>query len=137
MQQKNTVLYFDDNVKSRRLLASILEQNGFAVTTAGKWEPSLLRCREIDFDLALLNFRAPFHSGSPLAKELKFIHPDVPIVMISALAAIPEEERIFVDAYFGPGTALDELVATMRMLVYPEFVARRDSGIASPWSDST
>jgi CheY-like chemotaxis protein len=117
MEDRPTVFYVDDNPKSRRLLTSILKECGFEVVTAGDPVEALGRCGIIWFDLALLDYQMPSLSGPQLAKEMKYIHPDVPIVMISGCDGLPESELLFVDAYFGSGTALDDLIATMRMLL--------------------
>ncbi|MBZ5654307.1 MAG: hypothetical protein LAO56_03405 [Acidobacteriia bacterium] len=42
--------------------------------------------------------------------------PDVPVVLLSGSTALPSTELIFVDAHFGFGTALDDLLWTMRTL---------------------
>lgn len=136
MQDKRTVLYVDDNPKARRLLTSVLERTGFTVVTADAME-ALRRSSEIEFDLALVNYHMPSKSGSQLAGEIKFIHPNVPVVMISDRAFVSVEELHFVDAHFGSGTALDDLIATMHMLLSPPFVNQRKLPVPTQWSDST
>ena len=56
---------------------------------------------------------------TPLRGELP-----VPVVLISGRSSIPAAELEFVDAHFGFGTALDDLLWTMRILVPPKVVAR-------------
>jgi len=131
------LLYVDDNPKSRRLLTTILEQHGFTVMAAGDSLDEVRRCGEARFDLVLLDYEMPPISGSDLAREIKCKHPDVPIVMISGRTRVPEEELIFVDVYFGPNTALDDLVATMHMLVTGSFLTEETLERATHWADST
>ncbi len=50
----------------------------------------------------------PFLSGSQLAKEIKSLAPNVPIVLISGYAALAASE--LVDAHFGRDTVLDNLL---------------------------
>jgi len=137
MQDKQTVFYVDDNHKTtRRLLTSVLERSGFTLVTADVME-ALRRSSEAQFDLALVNYQMSSTSGSQLAREIKFIRPEVPVVMISDRAFVSDEEFDFADAHFGPGTALDHLIATMHMLLSPPFVNQRKSAIPTEWSDST
>lgn len=136
MQEKQTVFYVDDNPKARRLLTSVLGRCGFTVVTADAMEARRLSS-ETQFDLALVNYQTSSKSGSQLAGEIKSIHPDVPVVMISDRAFVSHEELHFVDRHFGSGTALDDLIATMHMLLSPPFVNQRKLPIPTEWSDST
>jgi hypothetical protein len=77
----------------------------------------------------------PVMSGARLAREIKFLIPDLPVVLISGRTEIPAEELEFVDAHFGFGTSLDDLLWAMRILVAPKvFVPehRRPGGSTSP-----
>ena len=122
MDNRTTVLYVDDNPKSSRLLASVLEECGFRVI--GKNDPveALALCRRTYFDLALLDYEMPSINGAQLAREIKHMTPDVPVVLISGRTAMSESELEFVDAHFGFGTDLDDLLWTMRILVRPKVV---------------
>jgi PleD family two-component response regulator len=64
------VFYVDDNAKSRRLLTSILRESGFEVITASDPLEALRVCKEISFDLALLDQQMPKMTGSQLAQEI-------------------------------------------------------------------
>src|SRR4029077_3397548 len=105
MENRTTVLYVDDNPKSSRLLNSVLEECGFRVITKNDPVEALALCTRTYFDLALLDYEMPLMSGSQLAREIKFLVPDVPVVLISGRAALPATELTFVDAHFGFGTA--------------------------------
>src|SRR5258706_16075349 len=116
MENRTTVFYVDDNLKSSRLLASVLEGSGFRVITAHDPLEALGLCRKTSFDVALLDYEMPGMTGSQLAQEIKFLVPDVPVVLISGYAALPATELVFVDAHFGLGTVLDDLLWTLRTL---------------------
>lgn len=110
------MFYVDDNARSRRLLSSVLTECGFEVITAADPVDALLRCKELFFDLALLDYQMPSLTGSQLAQEIKFFAPHVPVVLISDHTVLPASELMFVDAHFGHGTSLNDLVETMRRL---------------------
>ncbi len=123
MENRTTVFYVDDNLKSSRLLTSVLEECGFRVITAYDPLEALGLCKRTSFDLALLDYEMPGMTGSQLAQEIKFLVPDVPVVLISGYAALPPTELVFVDAHFGLGTGLDDLLWTMRTLAGTHLLA--------------
>jgi CheY-like chemotaxis protein len=137
MKDTQTLLYVDDNPKSRRLLTAILEQHGFTVMAAGDSLDEIRRCGEARFDVVLLDYEMPPISGSDLAREIKCKHPDVPIVMICGRTAVPKQELTFVDVHFGPNATLDDLVETMHMLVMGSFITEERLEVATHWADST
>ncbi len=116
LENRTTVFYVDDNVKSSRLLTSVLESSGFRVIAAHDPVEALGLCKQTSFDLALLDYDMPEMTGSQLAQEIKFRVPDAPVVLISGYAALPPTELVFVDAHFGLGTCLDDLLWTLEML---------------------
>jgi len=123
VENRTTVFYVDDNPKSSRLLTNVLEASGFRVITARDAADALSLCKRTSFDLALLDYEMPGMSGAELAQEIKFIVPDTPIVLISGYAVLPTTELLFVDAHFGLGTSLDDLLWTMRTLAGAELAA--------------
>jgi CheY-like chemotaxis protein len=122
MENRTTVLYVDDNPKSSRLLSSVLEECGFRVISRNDPAEALLLCRRTYFDLALLDYEMPEMSGSRLAREIKYLVPEAPVVLISGRTSLPSSELEFVDAHFGFGTSLDDLIWTMRILTKPKVV---------------
>jgi CheY-like chemotaxis protein len=141
MENRTTVFYVDDNPKSSRLLTSVLEECGFRVIAKNDPIEALALCQRIYFDLALLDYEMPAMSGSKLAQEIKGLVPDVPVVLISGRSALPASELEFVDAHFGFGTALDDLLWTMRILARPKPVTMEDHLAGqremTKWADST
>jgi CheY-like chemotaxis protein len=140
MENRTTVFYVDDNPKSSRLLTSVLEKCGFRVIAKHDPIEALALCKSTYFDLALLDYEMPVMSGAKLAQEMKYLVPDIPVVLISGRSSLPAAELAFVDAHFGFGTALDDLLWTMRILVQPKLVMqdhRPDQRAMTQWADST
>lgn len=116
MEHRTTVFYEDDNPKSSRVLTAVLEACGFRVIATQDPVEAMGLCKRTLFDLALLDYEMPGMTGSQLAQEIKFMAPDAPVVLISGYATLPATELVFVDAHFGLGTSLDDLLWTMRIL---------------------
>jgi CheY-like chemotaxis protein len=137
MENRTTVFYVDDNPKSSRLLTSVLEECGFRVITSHDPVEAIGLCKRTSFDLALLDYEMPGMTGSQLAQEIKFLVPDAPVVLISGYALLPATELLFIDAHFGLGTALDDLLWTMRTLTGMELPTGSAHHHASHSADST
>ncbi len=141
MENRTTVFYVDYNPKSSRLLTSALVDCGFGVIAKNDPIEALALCQRTHFDLALLDYEMPLMSGPRLAQEIKFLVPDVPVVLISGRSTLPAAELAFVDAHFGFGTVLDDLLWTMRILVQPKVGTmedhRPDQRTMTQWADST
>jgi len=141
MENRTTVFYVDDSPKSSKLLTGVLEECGFRVVTKNDPIEALALCKRTNFDLALLDYEMPLMTGSKLAQEIKFLVPDVPVVLLSGRSDLPSSELAFVDAHFGFGTALDDLVWTMRILARPRVVTMEDQHpdqrAITQWADST
>ena len=131
------VFYVDDSARSRRLLSSVLTECGFEVITAADPVDALQRCKKLLFDLALLAYQMPSLTGSQLAQEIKFFAPNIPIVLISDHTVLPASELMFVDAHFGHGTSLDDLVETMRRLTRSTPSSRDNRRSVTAWRGST
>ena len=144
-----TVLYVDDNPRSSRLLASVLEDCGFRVIAKTDPAEAVSLSRHINFDLALLDYEMPVMNGARLARELKCLVPDLPVVLISGRSSLPPAELEFVDAHFGFATDLDDLLWTLHVLSRRQTVVakpgepaignplRADSADELRWADST
>jgi len=63
------------------------------------------------------------------------------VVLISGRSSLPSTELAFVDAHFGFGTSLDDLLWTMRILVQPKVALFADHRVEpremTRWADST
>jgi len=124
MNERTSVLYVDDNPKSSRLLSALLEECGFRVINRDDPIEALALCRRASFDLALLDYEMPTMNGAQLAREIKGLAPEVPVVLISGRTSIPATDLQFVDAHFGFGTDLDDLLWSMRVLAPPRVVGK-------------
>lgn len=135
--EPGVVFYVDDNPKSRRLLTSILLESGFQVITSDDPVEALGLCKNISFDVALLDYQMPLMTGTQLAQEIKFLAPDVPVVLLSGRTSLPLADLVFVDAHFGCETTLDDLLDKLKILVRTRVHSGAIQRPQTSWSDST
>ena len=95
MNRIPTILVVDDNRSNRRLLRSILEQDGYRVLDAIDGAPGVDAARQARPDLILLDLIMPGMSGLDACLQLK-ARPEtseIPIVLLSLRTGFPEEEK--------------------------------------------
>jgi class 3 adenylate cyclase len=89
------ILVVDDDAVNRRLLSSLLEQDGHRVDTASHGRQALERLHEDPFDLALLDVLMPELDGYEVLAHMKEDDAlrHVPVLMITALDDIRSAVR--------------------------------------------
>jgi response regulator RpfG family c-di-GMP phosphodiesterase len=117
MNNRSTVLYVNDNSRTRRVLVGILEDRGFEIQTAEAALEALELLRDKSFALILLDYEMPEMSGAQLAQEVRGVDPALPIILISGLGFLPAGELVYVDAHLGHGSTVDDLTDMMCALL--------------------
>src|SRR5512141_3257804 len=82
------ILVVDDDESLRRALERVLHQAGFPVTTAATAGEAVNALRQKSFPLVVSDVVLPDLDGITLLKELKFIQPDVEIILITAYGTV-------------------------------------------------
>ena len=95
------ILVVDDDEALLRLLSMRLSANGFAVTTCATGEEALALAKREMFDLALTDLRLPDRDGLSVLEELKLIHPDLPVLLLTAHGTIPNAVEAMQKGAFG------------------------------------
>jgi DNA-binding NtrC family response regulator len=80
------ILLVDDEFSLLITLAANLELEGFDVTTAQSPIQALKLVKEQSFDIVLSDIRMPGMSGVDLFREIRRIHPKMPVLLMSAFA---------------------------------------------------
>src|SRR5687767_8357540 len=81
--QVEPILVVDDEEAARRLLARILEQNGYECSTAPGVEEALSLLASQTFALVITDLDMPGRSGLDLIKDVAREHPDVATLMVT------------------------------------------------------
>jgi DNA-binding response OmpR family regulator len=118
MKQKK-ILIADDNEQIRESLASILEDEGYAMWTAKDGAEALRKAREIAPDILILDVMMPEMSGYEVCRTIKS-DPDLKktfVLMLSAKGQETEKERgreVGADEYFVKPFSPSEIVARIK-----------------------
>jgi len=85
------VLVVDDEVRSRTLVAGLLEADGHDIKMAESGQEGLEIIREENFDLVIMDRAMPLISGDDVALELKKIRPGTPVIMLTGFGEIMKD----------------------------------------------
>jgi two-component system, NtrC family, nitrogen regulation response regulator NtrX len=88
-----SVLVVDDEPNIRRLLASLLEAEGFAVRSAASGEDGLVAVADQEPDVVLLDLALPGASGLEILAALRTTHAALPVIMMSGRATLADAVR--------------------------------------------
>jgi hypothetical protein len=79
----------------------------------------------------------PSLTDSQPARASKFFAPHIPVTLISDYTVLPAPEWMFMNAHFGQGTSLDDLVETMRCRTDSKSSSGINRRSVRSWPDST
>src|SRR5262249_15721681 len=79
-----TVLVVEDEPQLRTMLAEFLQQEGFAVLTAGCGSQAIPLFRSHpEIDLVITDILMPGMDGASLAADMQSVNPDLPVLLMS------------------------------------------------------
>ncbi len=78
------VLLIDDSAFTRKMMKNILEPAGHTVVEASSGEESLKKYMEDKFDCIFLDLLMPDMSGFEVLEELRKLHNEVPVIVLTA-----------------------------------------------------
>ena len=95
MSVKNTILVLDDDPSLRHMLQVLLEQEGYAVVTAGDVRSAIAQCKVQLPDLMVVDLMLPIEDGEMFLREFRrrWRTEDVPVILLSASSARNEIAR--------------------------------------------
>lgn len=83
-----SILLVDDSVAFRERLARAFRDRGFDVRTAGNYDEAMTVARDRAPAMAVVDLRMPGPSGLNLVKDLKELHADVQVLVLSGFGSI-------------------------------------------------
>ena len=121
---KSRVLVVDDSLTMRKVLARLLEREGYDVQVAKDGMDALELLKLVTPDIILTDIEMPRLDGFGLARNIRDDARTVntPLIMISSRTAEKHKtlaNEIGVDAFFGKPVQDEELLATIKTLLNP------------------
>ena len=82
------ILIIDDELAIRESLETLLSLEGYDVTVAGTAREGMAQIGERSFDVVLLDLALPDKSGMDLLAEIRLVHPEQAVIMITAYGTV-------------------------------------------------
>ncbi len=86
MNDKASILIVDDEMGMRETLSDILEDMGYHTVIAVDGYEAIQKAKEYAFDVIFMDVRMPGIDGVDAFKEIKKIHPETAVVLMTAYA---------------------------------------------------
>jgi len=117
----DTILVVEDNPAVLRMVVKVLERNGFEVLQALDLEQAIDAARATpSLTLLFTDFNLPETTGDQVAAEIRKIHPDLPVLLMSGNAQqmlpegkMPEAPAAFLQKPFVPRVLVDMVHETI------------------------
>lgn len=115
------LLVVDDEADLLEVLRETLEEAGYAITAVERAEEAMAILRGGGVDLVLADYRMPGLTGAGIARELKSVRPDVPVLLFTGVAgfSIPQHDRDLVRGVLHKPLDRAELVRAIRGVLDP------------------
>jgi len=99
--EQERILVVDDDQGLLQLLKMRLAAMGFDVTTCTSGEEAVAEARRQIFDLAITDLRLGGLDGLAVTEELLLIHPNIPVLILTAHGSIPNAVEAVQKGAFG------------------------------------
>jgi DNA-binding response OmpR family regulator len=114
------ILIIEDNLRVSSLMKRGLESQGYEIYISEDAEDALVMAERISFDLIITDIMLPQMNGIELSKLIKQKHPELPIIMLTALGTIDEKIEGFdagADDYMVKPFEIRELYARVKAIL--------------------
>jgi len=87
------ILIVDDEQEIRESLETLLQLEGYAVSVAASGQEGLAQIGERSFDVVLLDLALPDKNGMDILAEIRLLHPEQAVIMITAYGTVENAVR--------------------------------------------
>jgi CheY-like chemotaxis protein len=112
-----TILCIDDEVLGLEIRKVVLEREGYVVYTAPDGPTGIRIFQQQPVDAVVLDFAMPGMNGGAVARELREIRPDIPILLLSAYLTLPEEVQRMVTLVANKGDGAMALLQNVKKIL--------------------
>jgi len=116
-RSKATLLCVDDDSQCLAVRRLMLEAHGFNVVTSINPKQGLKLFRSKRFDAAVLDYQMPGMNGAELAKAMKDVRSDVPVLILSGLVELPNDAPAYYDSFVCKAEAGYKLIREIQSLI--------------------
>ena len=88
------ILVIDDDARDRDLLVAVLEERGYEVILADNGVAGLTLCHRRTPDAVVLDLNMPGMDGRSILRQLRILHPTLPVVVFSGLKTDEIEQEM-------------------------------------------
>ena len=135
MSRKPTILCVDDRADNLLIRKLMLEQFGCAVTAVNDSRSCLNVLQENSVDLVLIDYHlAEKMNGEDLARQIRGLRPELPLVMLTGDPNIPDSVRDSVDAVLIKGSGSPKELFNLIEDLVPSATLRTRSPLILPGS---
>ena len=106
------ILVIDDDARDRGLLVAVLEERGYEVMSADNGGAGLMLCHRRTPDAVVLDLNMPGIDGRSLLRQLRILHPALPVVVFSGHSTEEVEQEMLnqgATAFIQKAFSLDQL----------------------------
>jgi two-component system, chemotaxis family, chemotaxis protein CheY len=118
----SNILLVDDDPDIRSLTRTFLEHEGYGVFSSSDAERAAQIFRSVpQIDLLVTDLYMPGRSGLELARELKALRSELPVLMISGMVDVAQERRLKDEgwSFLAKPFRLPELLSTVHRILAP------------------
>jgi CheY-like chemotaxis protein len=115
--QRSTILCVDDEEIALSMRRMLLESAGYTVLTAANSSQGIALFQTHQVDLVITDHLLPGATGSDLARELRRVHPTVPVMILSGgpvLGNAKENPDYFLHKLEGPTKMIAKVQSILR-----------------------
>jgi len=116
-RRQKTLLCVDDNQSSLKICKIILENSGYKVLTASSGREGLEVFASNAIDAVILDYQMPEMNGELVAAEMKRTNPEIPILMLSGWASLPESALRLVDEFVSKGDRVEFILLAVQQVL--------------------
>lgn len=114
---RTKILVIDDDASARGLVVAVLEDEGYEVIGADTGRVGLMLCHQRTPDAVVLDLNMPGIDGASILRQLRILHPTLPVVVFSGTSPHEVEEELLklgARAFIQKAFSLDMLGSALR-----------------------
>lgn len=93
------ILYVEDKPERLFLMKAFLQRKGYEVVTAGSGREAMEIFKDPSIELAVIDYYMPEENGDVVARRIKKLRPELPVIIFSGALSLPDRVMARVDGF--------------------------------------